>query len=429
MVALVVVVAMMSLLTEASMSHIWTYAIPNDTMLATYKLITTSDSVLFVVNNRSNGDSTGSIVSLNGFTGAERWSFSVSSGVCNTYSFNWIMLYPYEDIVVVDCTTSCSACAIFAVNATTGNLMWQVAAQSTSELSNGVLDETRGVFYRNYVVVMGTVTLAAFNVADGSALWSRTLEDWPEVTTLAGSGDVLIMQHPSNPIRAINATNGKSLWTYNIVNDQFWGTSSAVLVLSPNTGIVGLDPSTGALLWKGTSDSYISGVLDLGAGRCLLSNGSQLLVVSCSTGSTIEQHSLPGNVAGFHESGGFVFAHDRSGALIILTSQGKRVSFLNWTCSTEFGSCQYPSSFVFSSLSTFVMGSQNVILHPTRRSGRRQMADGAPEFMVTQFAMNGTAMSQLPSVRAAWRPPAAYGLQSNLAVFTDLSIIYAVSVN
>jgi outer membrane protein assembly factor BamB len=409
-----------------SISKVWGFSAPAD-LVVEGAITATPSVVMFPVRNTSTNS--GGIMALDSLSGEKKWSFAISSdgaGICSTSSMNWLMLYPSssreDGLVVVDCTTNCNgnACGFFALSISTGLVVWNYPTQSTSELHNFALDVDGGVFYANYLRTQSQVALTALNVSNGNVLWTHDLDAMPEVTCLSsqqGSNKdamMLVTQHPAAPVRAFQGSTGAPAWTYNIDNNVVACSPSLVAVSNPNTGLFALDASSGSQLWK--MASWIQFVFNTGNDVCVLQNTSIVLFVECLTGTVISSYAMSG-IASVERSGMYVFVIDRNGTILIADPRGRLVKLLPWSCQTIFGSCQYYNAgspnYIFSYLSTFVMGSNN----------------NDKTFVVTQFATNGTMLSQLQAVEFQYFPPKVVPVLDNLAIFRDAANMYAVSVN
>jgi hypothetical protein len=130
---------------------------------------------------------------------------------------------------------------MYAVDASTGSLRWQVA-------NNGSPDATPVV--ANGVVYISGGTLYARNAATGAVLWSYA--DSSTFSSPAVANGVVYVVSFDGKITALNATTGTFLWKFSASDGVISSPAVAngVVYFGSNNGkLYALNASNGALLW------------------------------------------------------------------------------------------------------------------------------------------------------------------------------------
>ncbi|MEZ4800721.1 MAG: PQQ-binding-like beta-propeller repeat protein [Flavobacteriales bacterium] len=168
------------------------------------------------------------------------WSYSESSGLFSGMSINGNILYSPKGN-----TTP----GVIALNKDDGSLVWEYDAAD---------DVNSNPAYYNGKVYFSSndQELYALNALTGEYLWQANLDDATELDGSVTVGDGKVIAQSVNHVRAFDAETGQQLWVYNITSTVYgsdpyyynnkvyaWGGS----------GIVCLDATNGNLLWE---DAY-----------------------------------------------------------------------------------------------------------------------------------------------------------------------------
>lgn len=168
------------------------------------------------------------------------WSYSESTGLFNGMTVNGNMLYSPKGNATP---------GVIALNKDDGSLIWEYDSADDVN-SNPVYYNGKLYFSSN------DQELYALNALTGEYLWQANLDDATELDGSVTVGDGIVIAQSVNHVRAFDAETGQQLWVYNITSTVYgsdpyyynnkvyaWGGS----------GVVCLDATNGNLLWE---DSY-----------------------------------------------------------------------------------------------------------------------------------------------------------------------------
>jgi outer membrane protein assembly factor BamB len=199
-----------------------------------------------------------SVYALNASTGALLWRYAAGGQVFSPAVANGV-LYIGGD-------------GLHALNATTGALLWKYTAiyvESSPAVADGV------VYFVAYPY--GESVVYALNASSGAFLWQYiTSEFGIQSSPAVANGVVYVGSEGDHNLYALNATTGALLWKYttgSLVLSSPAVANGVVYFGCDDDNVYALNASTGALLWKYTTGSYyvdsspavVNGVVYVGA--------------------------------------------------------------------------------------------------------------------------------------------------------------------
>ena len=186
------------------------------------------------------GKASGEIGALDAATGEFQWSFYAASS--SLYSKK-----APDNITIVDDRVFVTTNSFSALNATTGELLWQITdfwVKGSPLKDNRVYVTTGG---------LSGVYIHRVNPDDGTTLWriNGTFSGHP----VSYQGQVIM--HNQTGIFSLDETTGASLWSYNVEATVYQPTAyNGLLVFEASDGnIYALHLSDGILAWKTDIDS------------------------------------------------------------------------------------------------------------------------------------------------------------------------------
>jgi len=217
--------------------HVWTGSI------GAYwgKGVTASSSMVY------GGKASGEVGALDAATGEFQWSLYTASS--SLYSKR-----APDNITVVDGRVFVTTNSFSALNATTGELLWQITefwVRGSPLKDNRIYVMTGG---------LSGVFIYRVNPDDGTILWriNGTFSGRP----VSYQGQVIM--HTPTEVFSLNETTGASLWSYNVGASIYQPTAyNGLLVFEASDGnVYALHLSDGTLAWKTHVDSQNITALD-----------------------------------------------------------------------------------------------------------------------------------------------------------------------
>lgn len=190
----------------------------------------------------------------------QKWSFSP---IYSTVSVSNGVVYGVDDKF------------LYAVNATTGALLWQYRTGGRPSDIPTVAD---GVVYFAWTTNSQiTGNLSALNLETGTLLWTFTSQINSIDTSPAVADGVVYFGSDDGNLYALNASTGALIWKYrtqNLVESAPAVVDGIVYTASADDNVYALDAKTGALLWSFatagqiySSPAVFNGVVYIGSGE------------------------------------------------------------------------------------------------------------------------------------------------------------------
>jgi len=153
---------------------------------------------------------TGCVYCLNMYDGSLIWAFQTNRDITGTVSVA-------NGKVYFSASAEGSGCAVFALNATSGNIIWSVTRYSQGDA--GQIAVAYGKVFVNFGYYARGVY--ALNESNGDEIWAFPISPLPPENQGGGpvvaDGKVFFAQgYPSHTFYALNETNGAIVWTYEL---------------------------------------------------------------------------------------------------------------------------------------------------------------------------------------------------------------------
>ena len=197
------------------------------------------------------GSDDGYVYALNAYSGAVEWSY-------NTYGPVEAAATVLNGVVYVG---GFHSHAVFALNASTGELVWNSPIESAGPNINSATAVANGLVYVNVYVCSPDRggALYALNASTGDQVWTYKPSAWIWMAP-AVSGGVVYIETLQGTVVALDATSGDVFWS-NPVDVTLDGSLSVangrVYVGTVNQMAYALDAVSGKIVWGG---SIIGGV-------------------------------------------------------------------------------------------------------------------------------------------------------------------------
>ena len=174
----------------------------------------------------------------------------------------------------------------YAINATTSNVIWdyKVDDNSTRILTQGFVSDGM-VFFGDSVSVL------ALNATDGTLVWNSTINQAIVDLTVA-NGFVYSIGGYSN-LYALNATNGNEIWMLSGYGRLAAQVSNGLLytISEYNYSLRALDASNGKIVWSYTTDSIMANSPVIAGKTLYLSSGQNFYALDALTGAKLWNYS------------------------------------------------------------------------------------------------------------------------------------------
>ena len=229
----------------------------------------------------------GNLAAVNVRTGSEIWRLSPTVPITDTPAVA-------KNVVYVGGGDPGSGGAFYAINASTGKVLWKYGNvntyfQSSPTVVNGVV----------YVASFKDASLYAFNAGTGDVIWKDQIGSFQGVfdsSPAVAAGVVYIGSNDHN-VYALNAATGAVIWKY-ATGDEVHSSpvvgQGNVYVSSSDNNTYALNANTGALIWKYgaatgglNSPALATGILYVGA-----ADGT-LYALNAHAGSLLWKSSSP----------------------------------------------------------------------------------------------------------------------------------------
>jgi outer membrane protein assembly factor BamB len=249
---------------------------------------------------------------INARTGAAAWSYTSRAS-------EFTITLRAATLLIGSSANDASAPFIAALDAHTGNVLWQ--EQSDSLVT---VDTTSGL-----VLARSSSAAVVRKLADGTVLHSYAITDPGNTGAALLGGKLFLSRQRGTQIQAFDAASGSQLWQrtlaeYHAEVDTIAGNTLLVRAIADinqesdfgtehtfGLELLGLDPGTGTQVWKVTLPGGI-GVLRAVVGTVYLKAASQLYAVRASDGSVLWKTGagLLGPIATGADGTLYTFGHD-----------------------------------------------------------------------------------------------------------------------
>ena len=179
-------------------------------------------------------DSAGHLYALDAKTGTQRWSLAFGGAVTETPVINNGVLYAGAETAIGSVTS------MFAVNATTGTILWQTATKGHNDYTAPLV--VNGIVYASF----DDGNLYAFNTTTGKIVWSASIGN--EYSAVAVVNNVLYVGSSNGYLNALNAQTGRTLWS--VVGPTNATSSLTPVVVNSTVYIASQD--------EGTNQGYVA---------------------------------------------------------------------------------------------------------------------------------------------------------------------------
>ena len=245
-------------------------------------------------------------------SGSRVWSFTVRDGVEGGAAFNDDRLY-----------FGAGDGWFYCLNADNGQILWKFLLNSES-LTQPLVQGTR-VFH-----ITGNDTLYSFDKLSGRSLWVKTNAARADMsvrgqTAPVYENEILYLGFSNGYFSAINAQNGREIWSRQIGEDKRFNDVDARAVFSPSCLLVSsfsnalycLDKKSGQILWKHDYGGYNSVYLD---GRKIYypTVGGEIHILDSDSGKLLKKiDNLKGLATEMTGFGHFIVYGESRGALVV----------------------------------------------------------------------------------------------------------------
>lgn len=184
------------------------------------------------------------VYAINPADGTFKWSYQPPANNNEQYQIYWLTLGNDGQIFFSHVASGVYTRRIYALNSD-GQVIWKREVDwGASHLIVGI-DGTLFAYWQanDYTKMFG-----AFDPANGTTIWSKTLESYPRSVAISPNGDIVISQASPDKLIKIDATTGEFIWQV----DAFQGYPS----ISPDGSIYILSSdlycynSKGSLKWQ-----------------------------------------------------------------------------------------------------------------------------------------------------------------------------------
>jgi len=222
------------------------------------------------------------VYALNATTGALIWSYTTGSSV-------------YSCPAVADGVVFVGSCdnKTYALNATTGALIWSYTTGSSVYGSAAVADG---------VVFVGSDKVYALNETTGALIWSYIGGFAFSVNSCPAVADgVVFVGSLDDKVYALNETTGALIWSYTTGGDVYWSSAAVadgvVFVGSCDDKVYALNETTGALIWSYTTGASVLSSPALADGKVYVgSDDYNVYCLNATTGALIWSYTTGGKV-------------------------------------------------------------------------------------------------------------------------------------
>jgi len=194
-----------------------------------------------VVYLGSSGGGTSRVFALNATTGTVLWSYYIGDDVVSSPAVaNGVVYFTSQDKNV------------YALNASTGALLW--------------LFRTQGALYSSPAVVNGVVYIGstdtnvyALKASTGETLWSSSVGNEVQSSPAVVNGTVYVGARDGY-LYALNASTGVKLWSYPLQGEVYSSpavSNGVVYVGSQYGDVYALNATTGVLVWHYSTTNYV----------------------------------------------------------------------------------------------------------------------------------------------------------------------------
>jgi outer membrane protein assembly factor BamB len=172
---------------------------------------------------------------------------------------------------------------VYALNATTGALVWKYT-------TGGIVDSSPAVVGGVVFVGSEDAKVYALNASTGALKWSTTGAEVLSSPAVAG-GLVYVSMYNNCKVYALNATTGLSVWNYatgSVVTSSPAVAGGLVYVGSFDDKVYALNASTGALKWNYKTGSYVSSSPAVAGGVVFVgSDDDKVYALNAPTGALV----------------------------------------------------------------------------------------------------------------------------------------------
>jgi len=223
-------------------------------------------SLLLMGGNIFAGNTQGTFVAVDEWTGDERWRFELPHNTAlkgiRSSAAGW------SNHVVFGADDG----ALYDLDAATGALRWRVAVDGAIQASASIADSS---------VFVGTLkgTVYSIRLSDGALQWSHIAGSSIYAAPLLRSG-LCIFGTTGGMVLALNQSTGAIVWSCEIhspINSSILGTDAALYVGTLKKELIAIDPAKGSILWRETVSGRIKTAPILWRNRLIIATDDRLV--------------------------------------------------------------------------------------------------------------------------------------------------------
>ena len=255
---------------EFSGEHIWDFSTGRSTGLESYSSPSVAEGMVFF--GSAAVSSRGRVYAFNASTGELRWNYTIDGrSVGSSPAVSDGIVFIGSDMFYLDQTVTAPG-RIYALNISTGELMWNYSAQSlctTLGDETGVGETYPCSIFSSPAVFGGMVFFGsndnyiyALNKSNGNLIWNYSTNDDVRSSPAVAYGKIFIGSMDGK-VYALNMSNGNPVWNYSIGANVEIVSSPAVAghivyIGGGNNNVYAFNESTGQLLWVySTTGEYV----------------------------------------------------------------------------------------------------------------------------------------------------------------------------
>ncbi|NBV06111.1 MAG: hypothetical protein EBS06_02605 [Proteobacteria bacterium] len=195
--------------------------------------------------------------------------------------------------------------------------------------------------------VAGVNKIAAVNASDGKVLWSKDIASIP-VSTPVSDGKMVFVTTNDNKLYALSAKDGELQWTISAIlrNTAILGAADPVfykdqIIASFSSGeIYAINKKTGELIWSqdlnlnkaNSSDFYLNDVdatpVIKGDKIYLIGNGGLMMALDLKTGNYLWRKEIAG-ITDFWAAGEFLFVIDNGNKILAISQKTGGIKWIS----------------------------------------------------------------------------------------------------
>ncbi len=227
----------------------------------------------------------------------------------------------------------------YALNATTGNVIWQVGVSSQIESSAAV---AYGMVYVGILWNGVNGYVAAYNASNGALVWRFATNSGIESSPIVVDGVVYVGSY-AGYVYALDAYSGALKWSYSTGSPTFSSpaiVNGVVYIGSINGYVYALNVGTGSLMWRYQVGSQVYASLSVVNGVVYVcTDGGGVFALNATSGSQIWQAYCGSGTDHTDTSpavaNGMVYVNARNGIYAFNASNGAQVWFFTSPYSTR----------------------------------------------------------------------------------------------